>query len=269
MCSGSRETYKRGEYCLDFHCIIHRCSEDISGMHRSGFPSCSALVTASSHGDFVSQEEEACSQEHPASLSSFSTLSTYSDIYCFEAICTDVKYINHDLRKQFPMLVPDFYAVRKFLTSEMSRLDFFINNNQFLCGEYIMFDDTDGYIRMRVPVRLISAAGGVHKIYHPKCVPNNTQANFALLNVISRNICSFNDTIADHSTMFFCAGCDYFLYEDVTRFTKKMYEIPPIEVYPKCPVFVQGVYSDDEQVMLFAQDILVTTAIANLVLSDF
>jgi len=145
-------------------------------------------------------------------------------------------------------------TLHKYLTSEMSKFEFFLAHNQW--GYDLCHYPTNVPIRMRKGVvarynNLIQD----HNIYHMSCIerdhPGFAYGGFthALLTCEARNTEEFLDLIIDNPSTFFCNYCEGFLYDTVEHFSGKAWEIPSEDVWPSCETLVQScvLYRSDEQ----------------------
>lgn len=171
--------------------------------------------------------------------------------YKFETIKTDVDFAFETLIKNFPdedFESDDFQRmdIHKYLSSEMSKLEFFIAHNQW--GYDFVNYPKDVPVRMRKGV--ISRFNTItknHDIYHMSCIdsdhPGFTSGGFTkgILTTQARNVKEFMDLIIGNPELFFCKYCELYMFDCVEHFDGQAWDIPPETIWPTCNYVLQSV----------------------------
>lgn len=242
------------------HCKCLRCGECTNGsqIHRVCWPrdeednEISELL-ASATECLPTEEQEAAAKsiqsDTPISLQveeqlafeeSFMDLQTYR----FEMCETDMDIAHKTLSTVYPNEDFDSPAfqrlhVHKYLTSEMTRFEFFIAHKQW--GADIIRFPTNHEIRMRKGVvSKFNKKTQEHEVYHISCI-DTEQRGFlekgftkALLSIEARNNERFVELMTEVSNLFFCKHCDHYMFDCVEFYTTKVWAIPDEDVWPKC-----------------------------------
>jgi len=81
-----------------------------------------------------------------------------------------------------------------------------------------------------------------HAVYHLNCVDSDNpvykSCGFAkgLLTVEAKDRGEFVRMITEAPQLFFCAGCDHFMFDSVEYYNDAQFAIPSTEVWPACNV---------------------------------
>nr|QOD39608.1 NS3 [uncultured densovirus] len=189
-------------------------------------------------------------------LETFENGILFEKTYQFEMCKTDVDFVFETLRKNYPdedFDGPDFQRldIHKYLTSEMTKLEFFIAHNQW--GYDFVHYPQDIPIKMRKGViTRFNRSRNEHNLYHISCVnsadPGFTAGGFTkgMLTVEAKNVKDFIDLMLEHPTMFFCRYCEKYMFDCIEHYSGKAWEIPSEDIWPSCNYILQSGTTDDE-----------------------
>ncbi|QHG62571.1 NS3 [uncultured densovirus] len=187
-------------------------------------------------------------------MSTFENNLLFEQTYQFETCKTDVDIVFETLSKNYPdedFNSSDFQRldIHKYLTSEMTKLEFFIAHNQW--------DYEFAHYPKNIPVRMrkgvvtrFNNSEQQHNVYHMSCIDTEhsgfTAGGFTkgLLTVEARNVKEFFDIIIDSPEMFFCKYCEHYMFDCIEHYSGKAWEIPSEDIWPSCNYIIQSYMTD-------------------------
>lgn len=168
----------------------------------------------------------------------------FAKTYQYEIIKTDIDIVGDTLRKNYPdedFDSADFQRmdIHKYLTSEMTKFEFFIAHNQW-GYEFVHYPENTP-IRMRKGV--ITRWNNTyqnHDLYHLHCI-DSEHAGFkaggfskALLTTEARNSREFIDLIIESPESYFCKYCEHYLFDCIEHYAGSAWDIPSEDIWPSC-----------------------------------
>lgn len=165
------------------------------------------------------------------------------ETYRFEVCITSVDFVLENLHKEYPdeNFDTDYFQrmpLCKYLSGNMSKLEFFIAQNQWP-DEEIIFTPKNCPIRMKKGV-ISKWNRGKWTVYHLGC-KDRSDATFhssgfshALLTVEAKNSKNFVNLVVETPSAFFCARCELFVFEDVMYYDDNQYKTPSTDIWPDC-----------------------------------
>lgn len=195
----------------------------------------------------LSVQDEESFDEHAVSL--------FDQTYQFETVETSVEVVEEALAEAYPDedFTSDIFQrlpLHKYLSGEVTKFEFFMANNQWGCS-FARFPG-DKPIRMRKGiVSKFERAKQTHAVYHISCVDmdktKKVSSGFtkAVLTVEAINTKDLFETILVAPNIFFCHGCEKFMFEDVGYYMDATFELPREDVWPACEKMLQLVTNKD------------------------
>lgn len=166
------------------------------------------------------------------------------EIYRFENVETSVDMVFEDLRKNYPW--EDFdselynpISIHKWLSDEVTKLEFFIGENQF--GINFAYYNSWDKIRMRKGVHArFNRFESDWNSYHLNCLNDEASGyepggfSRGIFTVEARQVTFLFTMIKENPNQFFCKGCSKFIFSDVEYFNDEQFAIPGPDSFPEC-----------------------------------
>lgn len=165
------------------------------------------------------------------------------ETYRYEKCTTSVDMVFEALDKEYPdeNFDCDYFqrmSLKKYLSGNMTKFEFFIAQNQWPHDE-IIFHPKNCPIRMKRGV-ISKFNNGKWAVYHLGCKERSDAAfhssgySHAILRVEAKDPQTFVTLVIETPSAFFCACCDLFIFEDVMYYDDSQYQTPYTDVWPAC-----------------------------------
>ena len=183
------------------------------------------------------------------SIFTFEENCLFTQTYQFETRDTYVEIAFPTLTKNYPN--EDFdnvyfqpVTIHRYLTSEMTKFEFFLAHNQW---EY----DICHYPK-DIPVKMRKGVYSAFKpnkqrnfVYHMKCIDDEVDLEQtptkALLTVEARTPKEYLELIISKPELFFCEFCDHYIFDCIEHYSGKQFAIPSTDIWPTCEYLAENI----------------------------
>ena len=167
-----------------------------------------------------------------------------AEVYQFDTAVSDVDITFPDLVTNYPDEDFDSIAfqrltLHKYLTSEVTKMEFFLMNNQWPADD-LVFGSVDS-IKMRKGVHERSG-----KLWHIGCIDDDSREyklcyfTHGILTIQARTKREFITLVAENPNYFFCAKCEHYIFDGVFDYTDEQFKIPNSDIWPTCSYLKQS-----------------------------
>nr|QOD39530.1 NS3 [uncultured densovirus] len=220
----------------------------------------SELMAESDESLFAENEEnEQVQRNTPVNIEdvqmeTFENNLLFEQSYQFEVCQTDVDIAFENLTSAYPD--EDFdgdtfqgLVIHKYLTSEMTKFEFFIAHNQW--GNKVAHYPKNIPVKMRKGIVLrFNDISKHYDVYHTSCIDTDSSGFMAggfskgLLTTEARNIDEYIDLIIESPEMYFCKYCEHYMFDCIEHYSGKAWEIPSVDIWPSCNNEVQSAFGN-------------------------
>jgi hypothetical protein len=220
-------------------------------------------------GDAIAVQRDTPISLQAEEISVFEENKLFDKTYQFEMCTTDVdiafgtlvaNYPNEDFKSDHFQRI----SIHKYLTSEMSKLEFFIAHNQW--GDGFVHYPKDVPIRMRKGViSRFNNSTRSHDVYHMSCIDTDSCGykaggfSKALLTTEAKTVKDFIGMVTVNPELYFCKYCEGYMFDCVEHYVGKAWDIPPEDTWPTCSnILHSSAKLDDEEtyVELFGEKVI-------------